>query len=171
MITMPQRHAGFTFIEILVVVAIVALLATIGIPQLIRSRMMANETRAIGQLRELANGLAMYRIAHNVYPDEWQADLYTTADPDFGPGGFDVDMQAATFIQQGYRYRYRDPAGQPQPLLTYSIAARPVAFNLTGARTFWVNDTNEIYQCLGDSASPTAPANAATVGQTPQDCP
>ena len=80
-------------------------------------------------------------------------------------------MQTADFIQQSYRYRYRDPAGQPEPLLLYSIAARPIALNLTGTRTIWVNDTNEIYHCLGESLSPDAPANAATISQAPQACP
>jgi len=172
MITTPRRRAAaFTLIEILVVVAIVALLATIAIPQLIRSRMLANETKVIGQLRELANALMMYRVTTNAYPDQWQADLYTNADPHFGPEMFNVDMQAAEFIQQGYRYRYRDPAGQPEPIVTYSIAARPVVLNLTGSRTIWVNDTNEIYHCTGDSAALTAPADAARIGQAPVACP
>ena len=153
------------------VVAIVALLATIAIPHLIRARMVANETRIISQLRTLANSLAMYRFANNAYPAQWQADMYTNADPDFGPGMFNVDLQAADFTQQGYRYRYRDPAGGPPPILTYSLAARPVTLNLTGTRTFWVNDTNEIYHCLGDSSSLTAPANAATIIQGPLACP
>ncbi|MBI2104786.1 MAG: prepilin-type N-terminal cleavage/methylation domain-containing protein [Candidatus Omnitrophica bacterium] len=170
MITTTQRRA-FTLIEILVVVAIVALLATIAIPHLIRSRMVANETRVIGQLRELANALMMYRVANNAYPDQWQADMYTNADPHYGPEMFNVDMQGAEFIQQGYRYRYADPAGQPEPLLTYALAARPVALNLTGTRTIWVNDTNEIYHCLGESASPTPPANATTISQGPLACP
>lgn len=162
---------GFTLVEILVVVAIVALLATIAIPHLVRSRMAATETRVVGQLRTLANALAMYRLAHNAYPAQWQADMYTNANPHFGPGMFNVEMQTADFTQQGYRYRYRDPAGLPSPIVTYSIAARPITLNLTGTRTFWVNDTNEIYHCLGESPSLTAPADAKTIIAGPADCP
>ena len=153
------------------VVVIIALLAAMGIPHLLRSRMVANETRVVGQLRELANALAMYHATNNAFPAQWQADMYTNANPHFGPEVFNVEMQAADFTQQGYRYRYRDPAGLPTPILTYSIAARPVALNLTGTRTFWVDDTNAIYHCLGDSASLTAPANAATIIQGPLACP
>jgi len=153
------------------VVAIVALLATIAIPHLIRSRMVANETKVISQLRTLANALAMYRFASNAYPNQWQAQMYTNANPHFGPEMFNVDMQAADFTQQGYRYRYGDPTGLPTPILTYSIVARPVTLNLTGTRTLWVNETNEIYHCLGDSSSMTVPANAQAIAEGPGSCP
>ena len=153
------------------VVVIVALLATIAMPHLVRARMAANETQTIGQLRTLANSLAMYRFAHNTYPDQWQPDMYPAGGLHFGPEMFNADLQTADFTEQGYRYRYRDPGGVPLPIVTYSIAARPVALNLSGTRTFWVDDTNEIYHCVGESASLTAPAGAATIALKPLDCP
>ena len=165
----PAR--GFTLVEILVVVVIVALLAAIAMPNIIRARMSANETQAIGHVRTLANSLAMYRFANNTYPDQWQEDMYPAGGLHFGPEMFNADLQSADFTSQGYRYRYRDPAGLSNPIVILSIAARPVALNLSGTRTFWVNDTNEIYHCVGESVSLTAPANAKTIAQAPLDCP
>ena len=52
--------AGFTLIELLVVVAILAVVATIGLPALLRARVAANETAAIGSLRSIHSAQGAY---------------------------------------------------------------------------------------------------------------
>jgi len=52
--------AGFTLIELLVVVAILAVVATIGLPALLRARVAANETSAIGSLRSIYSAQGAY---------------------------------------------------------------------------------------------------------------
>ena len=162
----PAR--SFTLVEILVVVSIVLVLAAIALPQLIRSRMTAIESTAVSNLRGLANALAMFRSANNRYPAQWQLEVYTNADPDYGPALFNADLGAG-FTAQGYFYRY-EPAAGAAPL-AYAIAARPAIANLSGSRTFWVNETAEIFHCLGISAAQDPPVSVAAISEAPAACP
>src|SRR3989338_5743063 len=90
---MKRSERGFTLVEIMIVVAIIALLAAIAIPNVLRGRTTANESAAIGNLRALSSSLEMYRSVNNVYPldvagNTWLLVMYTNANPDFGPPSF-----------------------------------------------------------------------------------
>jgi type IV pilus assembly protein PilA len=55
-----SRDSGFTLIELLIVVAIISIVASIGVAQVIRARVSANETAAIGSMRSLNGGQMSY---------------------------------------------------------------------------------------------------------------
>jgi len=65
---------GFTLVEIMIVVAIIALLAAIAIPNLLRARITANDSAAQATLRTISTALETYAAANNgLYPtDEGQ---------------------------------------------------------------------------------------------------
>ncbi len=49
-----SRAAGFSLIELMIVVAVIVIIAALAIPQLMRARMAANESAAVSALRTLA---------------------------------------------------------------------------------------------------------------------
>ncbi len=69
---------GFTLIELMIVVAIIAIIAAIAIPSLLRSRIAANETSAIGSLKQLTSHEASMRQTDgdgNGVKDYWVLDI------------------------------------------------------------------------------------------------
>jgi type II secretion system protein G len=59
---MKKRQAGFTLIEMMIVIAIIAILASMTIPNLIRAKSRSQLTGCQSNLRNLGNALEMYNV-------------------------------------------------------------------------------------------------------------
>ena len=77
-----EAVGGFTLVEIMIVVAIIALLAAIAIPNLLRAKISANDALAKGMLRSLSTSSETYATAHNGSYPTAMADL-TGANPPY----------------------------------------------------------------------------------------
>lgn len=66
---------GFTLIELLIVVAIIAILASIAIPNFLAAQTRAKVSRAEAELRTISVGLASYHVDRNRYPPTPMASL------------------------------------------------------------------------------------------------
>lgn len=173
---MKRSAQGFTLVEIMIVVAIIALLAAIAIPNVLRGRTTANESAAIGNIRALLSSLEMYRSVNNVYPevDVWQTRMYGATcatgiapDPDFGPPSFcrDIGTGGAAGRVQGFDYDYTGATG---PASTYTLLAVPQTLGQTGTRSFRADHTGLIRHCVG-AGTATGMADDNTIDQEPTD--
>jgi prepilin-type N-terminal cleavage/methylation domain-containing protein len=60
-----KSRQGFTLVEIMIVVAIIALLASIAVPGFLRARKRSQASRIINDLRLIDNAVDMYAIENN----------------------------------------------------------------------------------------------------------
>jgi general secretion pathway protein G len=68
----PRGHGGFTLLEVLVVVAILAILAAIITPKIMKRPEEARRTKAILDINAIETALNMYRLDNGNYPSTEQ---------------------------------------------------------------------------------------------------
>ncbi|MCG3736421.1 type II secretion system protein GspG [Vibrio cincinnatiensis] len=63
-----NRQSGFTLLEVMVVVVILGILASVVVPNLLGNKDKADQQKAITDIVALENALDMYRLDNSVYP-------------------------------------------------------------------------------------------------------
>jgi type II secretion system protein G len=75
---------GFTLIEMMIVVAIIAILVAILVPNFMRARAQAQTAACEGNLKEIATALELYQTDHEAYPDAPSPTNVTLTDTNLG---------------------------------------------------------------------------------------
>ncbi|MBI4276298.1 type II secretion system protein [Candidatus Uhrbacteria bacterium] len=78
---MPRVQKGFTLLELLVVVAIIALLTAIAMVSLDYFKARARDSRRIANIAEIKNALSIYNAHHENYPVLTETCLNGIDDP------------------------------------------------------------------------------------------
>ncbi|HEX9761197.1 MAG TPA: prepilin-type N-terminal cleavage/methylation domain-containing protein [Candidatus Acidoferrales bacterium] len=142
-----NRRAGFSLIELLIVVAIILVIAAIAIPSFLKSKARANEASAVAALRVIATTQVSYQ---STYGQGFAPSLDALGPPSGGAepstSAADlIDSVLASGIKSGYSFVYNaidtDSDGSVD---AYTVNANPVAPGQTGDRYFYVDQTNVV---------------------------
>jgi prepilin-type N-terminal cleavage/methylation domain-containing protein len=147
-----RKQKGFSLIELLIVVAIILIIAAIAIPNLLRSRIAANEASAVGSIRTINTAEVTYA---STYPDVGFAALASLG----GAGGSStgaglLDSVLASGVKSGYSFTVSVGGGTPQT--QYAVNGDPQSAQ-TGQRHFYSDQSGVIR--YNTSASATASDN------------
>lgn len=113
MSTSRQRQQGFTLIEIMVVVIILAILAAIIVPKIMNRPAQARMVKVKQDITAIENALSLYKLDNGIYPSTEQGlkALVTaaTAPPlpqNFAEGGY---LKEVPIDPWGKPYQYLQP--------------------------------------------------------------
>jgi prepilin-type N-terminal cleavage/methylation domain-containing protein len=162
-----KKQNGFSLIELLIVVAIILIIAAIAIPNLLRSRIAANEASAVRSLRAVDTAQVTYA---STYPSAGYATNLATLGPGSNAGNTSATSTNAVLLdnilgcatatasgssctKSGYIITMSGGTAINGAVYTYAINADPVTQDQTGTRHFYTGTPGYIQYNLTAGAT------------------
>jgi len=146
---MRNKQSGFSLIELLIVVAIILIIAAIAIPNLLRSKMAANESSAVGSMRTINTSSVAFSTTYGNYPTKL-SDLGPSTAPTSTAADL-IDSALVTGSKSGYTFTF----SAASPYQSYSLQAGPTTPGVTGQRYFFTDQSGVIRYNLSQTAAST----------------
>jgi len=158
---MGRKQKGFSLIELLIVVAIILIIAAIAIPNLMRSRMAANEASAVASERTLNTSEVVYSSTYGVGFSSNLVNLgpngttctTTTVPTSTAACLVDGVLGSDPAVKSGYTLTYAAGAASGGVVPSYTISAVPQAVGSSGQRGFFTDQTAVIRQNTSGTAT------------------
>jgi type IV pilus assembly protein PilA len=161
---MRHKPKGFSLIELLIVVMIILVIAAVAIPNLLTSRMRANEASAVASMRGIVTSEIIYST---LYTAGFSADLPTLSDggavancvPPAIPSATSaclIDSVLASGTKNGYLFSYAATGGGGVKS-AYTLNADPMSPGTSGQRHFYTDDTHVLRVNVAAVASASDP--------------
>jgi general secretion pathway protein G len=124
-------QTGFTLIEVMVVVVIMAILAAIVVPKIMSRPNEAKEVKAHTDISSIMNALALYNLDNGMYPTQSQGLEALVTIPtlapvpkNYAPGGY---LKSMPMDPWGNAYHYQNPSqhGGQVAVYTYGENNKP----------------------------------------------
>jgi len=158
-----KKQKGFSLIELLIVVAIILIIAAIAIPNLLRSRMAANESSAVGSIRTINTAEVAFATSYPSVGFTSLTNLGGAASTCTGSGATSTiaclidNTLASSASKSGYNFSISNLTGSPT-VVTYSSLATPIVVGQSGQRAFCSDQSGVIRYNQGGSACTSADA-------------
>ena len=149
-----NKQKGFSLIELLIVVAIILIIAAIAIPNLLRSKMAANEASAVATLRTYNTAIVSFSTTYGTDPATNLAQLGPATTPSSTAADLvDSLLGSASPSKSGYTFSYTAGAASSTGIISqYSITAQPQSSS-TGQRYFFTDQSGVIRQTTNGTAA------------------
>ncbi len=160
-----RKKNGFSLIELLIVVAIILIIAAIAVPNLMRARVSADESSAVGSLRSINSAEVSYSAAYsNVGFTATLANLGGPAGaacvPSTSSGCF-IDSSLSGGTKSGYAFALAaGSCAAATPANCYSVVGTPQFPNISGIRSFCSFEDAVVRSSSGSIATCTAAVSA-----------
>ena len=150
---MKALQKGFSLIELLIVVAIILIIAAIAIPNLLRSRIAANQASAVGSCRTINTALITYASTFNTGYSATLAALGPGASPPTASAAGLIDSVLAAGNKSGYTFTYAAGAPVGGRINIYTLNSDPQTVGTTGTNYYFTDETGVIRQSSTGAAS------------------
>jgi type IV pilus assembly protein PilA len=163
-----RKQKGFSLIELLIVVAIILIIAAIAIPNLLRAKISANESSAVGSIRNIVTAEVSYNASYGGFAGTLaslgpaSSSGCTGATGPTSSNACLVDFVLAGGTKSGYAFGAKGDTDASGNVTGFTVEGYPQTYNSTGVRAFCAGEDGVLRVNKSNTTSGTA-------GSTPQD--